>query len=126
MIKQRGSSAKPSQSRADSRKVSFILEITNPEAASAETVQTPESRVSAAPAVGSGKVSVDLTEKREHASQATAGAPSASGLFVTEPGPASFRREANRFGGLLKPFLQHAFIKYFTEQKAHFKSGKPL
>lgn len=104
----------------------FILEITNPEAASAETVQTPESRVSAAPAVGSGKVSVDLTEKREHASQATAGAPSASGLFVTEPGPASFRREANRFGGPLEPFLQHAFIKHFTEQKAHFKRGKPL
>lgn len=55
----------------------------------------------------------------------TTSPPSASGLFVTEPRAAYFRREANRFRDLLLPGLQHAFIKYFREQKATSKARAP-
>lgn len=73
----------------------------------------PMSRA-AQPAVGAGKAApTDQKERTRLAGarkpEATAGAPSTPGLFVTGS-------EAS------KPCLRGAFIKYFTEQKAHFKA----
>ena len=120
---------KAGQRQADSGKECFVLKITKPEAASAETVRCPQAGSAwhrQWVLGGSGPPDREERTCPTGASEATDSAPSTSGLFVTEQGAVSFRREVNRFRGLLKSYLQHAFIKYFTKQKAHFRTGKPL
>lgn len=80
---------KAGQLRADGRKGRFLLEITNPEAASAETMQTlREGSAQQRQRVLERSARPDQAARTRLAggSEARAGAPSASGLFVTEPG----------------------------------------